>query len=134
MDGDDATEAMLALHEGPTPVALVVDDEPLVRQLVATVLRRRGWSVFEAEDGSIALSVAPVNLDLLVTDYEMPSVTGMVLARKLRQRDEDLPVLVVSGHPEVARKMRSIRGPRTAFVRKPFPLEELVSSIGSITD
>jgi DNA-binding response OmpR family regulator len=134
IDGDEAVEALAVLEEGPAPVALVVDDEPLVRQLVATVLRRKGWSVFEAEDGSIALSVAPESLDLLVTDFEMPSVTGLALARELRQRDEDLPVLMVSGHPEVARKMRSIRGPRTAFVRKPFPVEELVSSIGSITD
>ena len=106
------------------PVALVVDDEPLVRQLVSTVLRHRGWSVIEAADGTVALTVAPETLDLLVTDHEMPAVTGVALAERLRQRDGQLLVLMVSGHPDVPRKIRNLRGPRTAIVRKPFPIEE----------
>src|SRR5450759_4479712 len=104
------------------PLALVVDDEPLIRQLVSTVLRRRGWSVIEAADGTVALSVVGSGtVDLLVTDYEMPVISGVSLARQLRAFDAELPVLMVSGRPEAARKMRSLKGPRTAFVHKPFP-------------
>jgi two-component system C4-dicarboxylate transport response regulator DctD len=73
-------------------------------------------------------------VDLLVTDYEMPVISGVSLARHLRAFDAELPVLMVSGHPEAARKMRSLKGPRTAFVHKPFPVEELLSTIGSIVD
>ena len=119
----------------PAPLALVVDDEPLIRQLVSTVLRRRGWTVVEAADGSVALSVVGAGpVDLLVTDYEMPFVSGVRLAEQLRELHNELPVLMVSGRPEAARKMWSLNGPRTAFVRKPFPVEELVASIGSIVD
>jgi DNA-binding NtrC family response regulator len=72
-------------------------------------------------------------LDLLVTDYEMPHVTGVALARQLRKIDGDLPVLVMSGHPDAARSAQGLRG-RTAFAHKPFGIAELVSSIDKITD
>lgn len=130
----DGVEELRDDGDEPGPVALVVDDEPLIRQLVSAVLRHRGWTVIEAADGSTALTVAPLALDLLVTDYEMPALSGVRLAERLREQDEDLPVLVVSGDPNVARKMRSLRGRRTALVPKPFPLERLVASIGAIVD
>jgi CheY-like chemotaxis protein len=75
------------------------------------VLRHRGWSVVEAADGTVALTVAPETLDLLVTDYEMPAVTGVTLAEKLRQRDGELHVLRVSGHPDVPRRLRKLAHP-----------------------
>jgi DNA-binding response OmpR family regulator len=131
----DAVAALSDRDDAPVPLALVVDDEPLIRQLVSTVLRRRGWAVIEAADGSVALSVVggePV--DPLVTDYEMPFVSGIRLAEQMRELDDQQPVLMVSGRPEAARKMRSLNGPRTAFVSKPFPVEELVASIGTIVD
>ena len=131
----EAVAALSDRDETPAPLALVVDDEPLIRQLVSTVLRRRGWTVIEAADGSVALSVVGAGpVDLLVTDYEMPFVSGVRLAEQLRELHNELPVLMVSSRPEAARKMRSLKGPRTAFVRKPFPLEELVAGIGSIVD
>jgi DNA-binding response OmpR family regulator len=127
------SKAPAANGEGRHRVALVVDDEPLVRRFVSTVLRHSGWFVIEAADGATALTVAPARLDLLVTDFEMPSVSGVALAEKLRRRDRTLPVVMVSGYPEVAAEMAGLRGPRTAFVGKPFPIEELISTIGSIT-
>jgi CheY-like chemotaxis protein len=122
-----------ALWHQTTRTALVVDDEQLVRTFVSTVLRRRGWSVIEAPDGPSALAMAPERLDLLVTDYEMPSVSGLALAQKLRLRIRGLPVVMVSGHPEVAGLMDPLHGSRTAFVSKPFPVEKLISTIGSVT-
>jgi two-component system response regulator MprA len=131
----EAVAALSDRDETPAPLALVVDDEPLIRQLVSTVLRRQGWTVIEAADGSVALSVVGARpVDLLVTDYEMPFVSGIRLAEQLRELANELPVLMVSGRPDAARKMRSLKGPRTAFVRKPFPVEEPVAGLGSIVD
>lgn len=122
------------VDRGSPRMALVVDDEPLVRQFVSSILRRHGWSVREAADAPAALAMADVELfDLLVTDFEMPVVTGVALAKQLRERDENLPVLMVSGYPEAARKMRGLHG-RTAFAQKPFAVEEFVSRICSIVD
>ena len=134
MVADSRSARTVAISKEGARVALVVDDEPLVRTLVSTVLRRRGWSVIEAVDGASALALAPEALDLLVTDYEMPAGTGVSLARKLRRSHRALPVVLVSGHPEVEGLMAGLAGARTAFVSKPFPVEELISTIGSITD
>jgi two-component system OmpR family response regulator len=134
MEASDGVEELRGDVEEPPPVALVVDHEPLIRQLVAAVLRHRGWSVIEAADGSTALTIAPNSLGLLVTDYEMPVLSGATLAERLRERDADLPVVMVSGDPSVAHRMRSLRGRRTALVTKPFPVEQLVSKIGVLVD
>lgn len=113
-------------------VALVVDDEPLVRRFVCAVLRREGWTVLEAPDAIAAIALAErVSIDLLITDYEMPRVSGVTLAEQLRVSHRDLPVLVISGHPDVDNKMRSLRG-RAGFTRKPFAAADLVSSVSAL--
>ena len=97
------------------PLALVVDDEASIRTFVSRVLRLAGWSVLEAPDA----------------DFDMPHITGVTLAEQLRKTDEDLPVMLVSGYPDAARSMQTLRG-RTAFTRKPFGAAELIAGIGSI--
>jgi DNA-binding response OmpR family regulator len=110
----------------------VVDDQPFVRRFLSTVLRRQGWSVREASDAVSAIAVSDAGpIDLLITDYEMPVVTGVALAVTLRKRHLDLPVLMVSGHPDAALAIAGLDGP-TAFARKPITVEELVARIGSI--
>ena len=114
------------------PLALVVDDSESVRSFVSRVLRLEGWSVLEAPDAIAAMALAGSGqIDLLVTDFEMPHVTGVTLAEQLRKADADLPVMLVSGHPDAARSMRKLRG-RTAFTAKPFRVAELIAGIGSI--
>jgi len=133
-DGAEWAAAPRSRDADPIPgVALVVDDEPQIRGLLSTLLRNRGWSVIEAADGTSALALAPESLDLLVTDYDMPSISGVVLAEQLRLRDKRLPVLMVSGHPEIGAKLGTLKGPRTAFVSKPFPLHEFISRVRLIT-
>lgn len=117
----------------PMQVALVVDDEPSVRALVAAVLRRRGWAVIEAADGHAALEVAPDELGLLVTDFQMPILSGAALTRALRQRQQRLPVVMVSGTPEARTHMAGMLGPRTAIMDKPFLVEELVARVAAVT-
>jgi len=119
--------------ESRSRVALVVDDEPLVRRLVSSILRHTGWSVIEAPDGPTALSVAPEALDLLVTDLEMPEISGLDLAERLRERDVRLPVVMVSGHVDAGDLLARLRGPRAAFVGKPFPVDLLLASVCSVT-
>jgi DNA-binding response OmpR family regulator len=122
----------LAHDRAVSPVVLVVDDEPLIRRFVATVLRREGWSVLEASDASSALALAQDEpLDLLVTDFDMPNVTGLVLAERLRELDRDLPVLVVSGHPDAALSIHGLHG-RTAFASKPFIAADLVARVDAL--
>ena len=127
-----AQSLAIARDRDVAPVALVVDDEPLVRHFVSTVLRREGWSVLEASDATTALALAQDEpLDLLVTDFDMPKVTGIALAQRLREADRNLPVLLLSGHPDAARSIRVLHG-RTAFASKPFAAADLVARVDAL--
>jgi CheY-like chemotaxis protein len=113
------------------PVALAVDDEPLVLMLISMILTARGWRVIQASNGDVALARAGgVELDLLITDYEMPGMNGRSLAHRLCQNDPDLPVLVVSGRPEAS---DWAEGARHAFLAKPFAIEALADRVESLT-
>jgi CheY-like chemotaxis protein len=103
------------------PTALVVDDEQLVRALVAAALARLGCTVIQAGDGAGALCASARlarPIDLLVTDVFMPGMTGWELADRLRGEQPGLRVLVMSGADTEPSRAP---GPGTAFLRKPFP-------------
>jgi CheY-like chemotaxis protein len=113
------------------PLALVADDEPLVRQLVCSVLARHGWRTIEATDGVAALGqCATADLDLLITDQEMPAITGLELAGAISRRLPGLPILVISGQSWVGAVARN-HGYH--FLQKPFGLDELMSQVAIVT-
>jgi DNA-binding response OmpR family regulator len=117
-------------HDGQ-PVALVVDDEPLIAMLISAILAARGWRVIRAWNGVHALSLVDgTDIDLLVTDYDMPGMDGKALAQRLCERDAGLPVLVVSGEPEAP---SWVEGTRHAFLAKPFAIHDLALRIESLT-
>lgn len=117
-------------HDGQ-PVALVVDDEPLVAMLVSAVLAARGWRVIRAWNGIHALALVDgIDIDLLVTDLDMPGMDGEALAQRLCERNASLPVLVVSGELEATRWAEEARH---AFLAKPFAIHDLAFRIESLT-
>jgi len=86
-------------HEDDAAWILLVDDEELVRMITASMLAEAGYRVAEAASAAEALHLIQGELDirLVVTDYAMPGMTGVQLATVLRQRDPDLPVLMITG-------------------------------------
>lgn len=113
------------------PVVLVVDDEPLVLLLTSTVLASRGWHVIQASDGLDALAETEgIDLDLLITDYDMPGIDGRELAHRLCERDSSLPVIVVSGNPQAS---DWIEGARHAFLAKLFSIGDLALRVEWLT-
>jgi two-component system response regulator MprA len=114
-------------------IALVVDDDPAVRHLIGRILTRRGWSVVEARTAAEAIEeTAARQPNLVVTDFEMPSLNGLDLARRLRAVDVGLPILMVSGHPNAAAGILDLPGGRTAFAVKPFAPDELVARVEAL--
>lgn len=106
------------------PIALIADNDPGVRGLLAELARRQGFEVREAVDGEAAkqvLDAAPV--DLLVCDLDMPKVSGQQLLHWLAQRLEVPVVVVVSGYVEAGMQqaLMSQRGVRVVL-RKPFDI------------
>jgi len=85
--------------EAEPATLLVVDDDPLFRELEARALRGKGYNVIQAGGPAEALRLARATpaIDLLLTDFVMPKVNGLELARRFRALHPRSPVLVVSG-------------------------------------
>lgn len=89
---------------------LVVDDDPDIRTLLSRRLRRIGYTVEEAGDGVEALGLVDKAVhDVVVTDMTMPRLDGLGLLKELRNRDSELPVIVLTGHGSMDNAIQAMR-------------------------
>jgi DNA-binding response OmpR family regulator len=118
---------------GPS-IVLLVDDDPDIRSLTRTFLEHEGYSVFSSGDAVRAAQIfrnVP-QIDLLVTDFYMPGVSGMDLATELKAIRNDLPVLMLSGGVMEDGQMARLKQEGWSFLAKPFRLPELLSAVHRI--
>jgi two-component system, cell cycle sensor histidine kinase and response regulator CckA len=138
----DATRAQPtreARDEAPQPAAsglvLVVDDEQLVRNVIAAVVRSEGYDVITAAQGAEALTYFREHqprIVALVVDMRMPFMSGEEVVRAVRQLSPDMPALLTSGyHDQDLGDLLGQRAP-TQFIQKPFTSEILLSSLSSL--
>jgi DNA-binding response OmpR family regulator len=129
------TTASPALSAPPeTVTVLVVDDEPIVREVVAEYLRRDGYRVVEAADGSTARDMILQGADrlgLVVLDLMLPGVDGLTLCRLIRERS-DLPVIMLTARGEEADRIVGLELGADDYVTKPFSPRELVARVRSV--
>jgi CheY-like chemotaxis protein len=105
---------------------LAVDDDPIVLLNTAAMLEDMGHRVYEAASAHAAAKIfAEHPVDLLLTDYAMPEMTGAELAHTLRELRPDLPVIVVSGYADLP-EGTTLKVPRLA---KPFREDQLLDAI-----
>ncbi len=109
---------------------LLVDDDPMVAETTVGMLEVLGHRVKVASSGGRALEmlVADTSVDLVITDYAMPGMTGKELARRIRETRPNLPVVLASGYAELAAQDDSGL-PR---LDKPYALDKLASVIGAM--
>lgn len=115
-------------EESKVANVLVVEDEPRVRQLVAKVLRRRGFVVLEAEDAEAAIRLfgdQVADISLLLTDVVMPGMNGRDLADSLTSAHPGLKVIFMSGFGEAELAARGAGEVGAAYITKPFTPEVL---------
>jgi PAS domain S-box-containing protein len=120
----------------PAPAAatvLVVEDEPVVRELVTEMLATAGYRVLAAGSGREALAAfdADGDVDLLLSDVVMPSMTGPELARQIRERRPDVRVVYMSAYSDEAVTGHGALELGDGFLAKPFSRDLLVETIGS---
>ncbi|HKU39177.1 MAG TPA: EAL domain-containing protein [Polyangiales bacterium] len=109
---------------------LVVDDEPDMRHLMTRMLVAAGYDVRCASDGEEALRLLEVeNVDLVVTDLAMPRADGLTVLRRIRERNDEMPVLLVAGEPTTDSAIRAVRYRATEYLPKPFDPETLVEAV-----
>ena len=136
VETDDQSES-LKLARGGRETILLVEDEPLLRELVAKVLKEYDYRVLEAGTGVEALKVWEANqgkVDLLLTDMVMPGgIGGAELAQQLRKRKADLRVIYSSGYsPEVGGRSLSENDP--TFLAKPYRPPQLAQRVRKSLD
>jgi two-component system cell cycle sensor histidine kinase/response regulator CckA len=110
-------------------VALVIEDDPVVRGMTARGLREAGYHVLEAVNGREALELIRSHtgrLDVVVTDIGMPEMDGYDVARQLSQERPELPIVFMSGYGDPE--------PKVPFLQKPFAPDVLVRRVGEMLD
>jgi PAS domain S-box-containing protein len=117
---------------------LLVDDEPMVRDLGTEILRGYGYQVVEAADGVEALEIfrqKRAEIDLVILDLLMPKLSGKETLERLRQLDSTLKILICSGYGSREPDSKLLDGDRqTPLVHKPFKPEELVYAVRKMLD
>ncbi len=116
----------------PRQRILVVEDDAAIRRLNTEILTLSGYLVDAAEDGAAAWDALQLNnYDLIVTDNDMPKVTGVELIQKLQAVQRDLPVIMVTGIVPDEQLDRGGSLQTVVVLLKPYSFDELLGSVKS---
>jgi DNA-binding response OmpR family regulator len=107
---------------------LCVDDEDDICQLLETILTMCGYTAVVATTGAEALARARTHPDLVILDVNLPDLDGIEVCRRLRQIDRTVPVLFITAATG-ARRREAIAAGGSAFLEKPFDVDELLDMI-----
>jgi two-component system, NtrC family, nitrogen regulation response regulator NtrX len=109
------------------PTILIVDDEPGVRTALSGVLRDEGYAVEAVSSGEACLErVTRGPVDLIVLDVWLPGMDGLATLARLRERQVDVQVVLISGHGNIESAVRAIKMGAFDFVEKPLSLDKTV--------
>jgi len=115
---------------------LIVDDFSTMRRIVKNALRQLGYvNVIEADDGTTALDVLRrEKIDFIVSDWNMPQMTGIELLKAVRTTDEwkDLPFLMVTAEGQKEHVIEAVKHRVNNYIVKPFTPETLMEKINKI--
>jgi two-component system nitrogen regulation response regulator NtrX len=110
-----------------TPSILIVDDEPGVRSALAGVLRDEGYGVESVDTGEACLDrLTRTSYDVIVLDVWLPGIDGLATLQRLRERQVDAQVVMISGHGNIESAVRAIKMGAFDFVEKPLSIEKTV--------
>lgn len=126
-------EATVEFLEQTTPQVLVVDDEPQVRDIVATYLERDGFSVRTAADGEEALqAIRARRPDAMVLDLMLPKRNGLEVLRILRDEGNELPVIVLSARGKEHERVAGLELGADDYLPKPASPREIAARVRAV--
>lgn len=109
---------------------LVVDDEPNYLIVLSELLRDEGFEVFTAPSGQKGLEVfMEVDLDLIITDMQMPGMDGLQFLQEIKKKKTDIPVIIITAFAEVEKAVVAMQAGAFSYLAKPFSNDELIVNI-----
>jgi two-component system chemotaxis response regulator CheY len=115
---------------------LIVDDSESIRVVVETALNEAGYNVFAGENGEEGLQLLIKNpqIDLIISDFNMPIMDGITFLKKVRQLEEYkyLPVLMLTTETQGTKKVEAKKSGATGWITKPFDKEQLISIVKKV--
>lgn len=117
------------------PVIYVIDDDEAVRQSLEFLLKTAGVAVRSFDSAKAFLDTLPdVRFGCVVTDVRMPEITGIDLLKRVKEVKPELPVIVITGHGDIALAVEAMKIGAVDFLEKPFDDDHLLSAVRSALD
>lgn len=109
---------------------LIIDDDKIIRKIYRATLTKEGYEVIEAEDGNVGLQyIKSEKPDLILTDYQMPGITGLEVISEIAKMKITTPVIMLTGYGDVALTIKSIQKGAFEFLEKPTPPDILKETV-----
>jgi len=114
---------------------LVVDDTPNTLEVLQRNLTSQGYQAFVASNVSEAIKILDVTpIDLVITDFKMPGVSGLDLVRHVRENFKETEVMMITGYPTIEGAVRAVKIGAEEYLTKPFTDQELFSAVRRALD
>lgn len=116
------------------PTALVIEDDLRIARVISLELTRAGWVVAHCQQGVEALTIpkTPTQVDAVVLDLMLPDIDGLVVCRTLRDRNPDVPILILSARSTVQDRVAGLESGADDYLVKPFEGIELLARLRAI--
>ncbi len=109
---------------------LLIDDDPALRSLVQIILQNKGYKVITAKDGMEGLDIFKLQkIDIVLTDYQMPGLSGIEVLIKIKELDSMMPVIVLTAHGDATLAIKSMQKGAFDFIEKPINPKELIEVV-----
>lgn len=113
---------------------MTVDDSASVRQMVSFTLKNEGHNVIEAVDGKDALGKLTGQVDMIITDLNMPNMDGIEFIRQVRVKPayKFIPIIMLTTESQAQKKQEGKTAGATGWIVKPFKPEQLLAVVGKV--
>jgi DNA-binding NtrC family response regulator len=116
------------MTESASPTVLIVDDEPGIRESLRILLKNEGFAPVVAAGGKEGLErLADCKPDIVLTDIRMPTVSGVELLSAARERDAEVPVILMTAQATLQSAMQAVNAGAFYYIQKPFRNDELLA-------
>jgi two-component system, cell cycle sensor histidine kinase and response regulator CckA len=120
----------------PNKTILLAEDDDILNRMISQTLESNGFLVLRAGDGRQALALFEAHhaeIDLVISDIEMPGMSGVELRNRLREHNPQLKIVLISAAFPEAQLLELHLGSYDRFIAKPFNISSLLSSVEAFT-